>query len=92
MGISAADIQWPVLGTQDRFTGAKTTTNRQGRRYTKATGNPVHHTGRMPAVLKGIVPAVAASSGDRILQAVREKVQKTIASEVHASQVPRLIH
>jgi len=91
VGVTAANIHWFVLGTKDRFTGAKTT-RVGGRSYTKKTGNPRHHTGTEPAILHGVIQAAEASAGPAIIQAVRKKVQETIASEVHASQVPKLIH
>jgi hypothetical protein len=94
VGISASNIHWAVLGTRDRFTGTKTVRGNarksvSGRlRYTKATGNPRHPTGSMPAVLAGIIPSVVSSAGPEIMDAVRRKVQDTLAKEVHASQVP----
>ena len=94
VGIDVSDIHWPVLGTSERQTGSKTTQQfRGGQRwhYTKATGNPVHKTGKMPDILHGVMAAAAASAGPAIMERVREGVQKEIAREVHASQCPNLL-
>ena len=90
VGITASNIHWPVLGTKDRKTGTRTTRSK-GRTYSKSTGNPVHSTGKMPAVLHGLIAAAVASSGSAIMDAVRRKVQQVIEGEVHASHVPKLV-
>lgn len=63
VGIAAANIHWPVFGTQERSAGG-------------------HPTGKMPALLLGIVKQAAAASGPAMLEAARKKVSTVLATEV----------
>lgn len=49
VGISARNIHWYVLGTDERETGSVQRRNKLQGKYRKPTGHAIHSTGRMPA-------------------------------------------
>jgi hypothetical protein len=62
VGISAANIHWPTMGTDERETSE-------------------HRTGKMPAVLAGVVENAVSSSGSEVLEAIRSKITKVLAAD-----------
>ncbi len=69
VGISAQNIQWPVLGTVERFA-----------HYSGKSGAS-HRVGMMPAQLKGIVQQAVATEGPRAMEDSRITMSMMIAAE-----------
>jgi hypothetical protein len=84
VGLSAADIHWFVLGTKDRFTGARTTRRRtaQGLRYyRKLTGNASRPTGRIDPDLDNVMQAAAVAQAQIASRAAVTKAAEALARE-----------
>lgn len=83
VGISAYNIHWPVLGTQDRFVGIEQRRDKKTKQWKPArlTGNPIHAVGRMPPILKGVVDKAVASAEAAAMEAARKKVEQVLAAD-----------
>lgn len=78
VGISAANIHWAILGTSERKTGSRTRKTRKGVLKSKPTGNPVRSTGRMPAILAGIVKRGIAAGESAAITSILDRLRKGI--------------
>ena len=83
VGISASNIQWPVLGTKERTAGVYQSIGGRFRKQNRISQVPSgkFNTGKMPAILAGIVQAAAASAGPAILAAMKKKVRAVLLKE-----------
>lgn len=82
VGISAANIHWYVLGTQERETGSKRighNSHKRGARPQRAyTGHPVHRTGRAPPhpFLAAAAQAAAPEAYRELMLEINDYVQR----------------
>lgn len=86
VGVSARNLHWFALGTQDRYTGAKSV-GRKGRRRLVATGKARKFTGRIRKdVFGGFILRGAAAATPEALRAAEGIVQMEVAKEVAAAR------
>lgn len=71
VGISSANIHWATLGT----------TERQLKKGSKTGPKAGHPTGKMPAILEGVVPAAFAASSGTAMSAATSKIRQVIQKE-----------
>lgn len=81
VGISAANLHWFILGTDERTTGVRSIRRRDGTRYTKETGNTISNRGRMPAVLAGVVDRGFKTTASRAAEVIAETGKLEIIKE-----------
>lgn len=81
VGIASNDVHWFVLGTDSRATGRKSVRVKggKGKRVKVRTGNAIHDTGRMGAVLAGCVQAGVASSSGEAANKIKQNMADGIA-------------
>jgi hypothetical protein len=80
VGLSATNIHWFVLGTDDRETGSRSWSIKGGKR-SRSTGNARRYTGKIDDSLSGLLGPAAASSGPAMLAAARKKIEQVLARE-----------
>ena len=81
VGISAANIQWFIMGTADRMTGSVQRRNKLRGNYRKSTGNPVHSTGRMPPQMSPVKQGFR-SSENAAMGAIRDTAKEKLKEVV----------
>lgn len=74
VGLSARNVHWAVLGTDDRYTGQTTRRARGGVRITKRGTGKRRYSGRMPAILAGVVKSGLQSSSTEAVAKIKEKM------------------
>jgi hypothetical protein len=80
VGVSAADVHWFVLGTEDRWTGIARASF-HGQRIQIRTGNAQHHVGRIEPLLAGLVERALSGCAGEMLEAARNKISEVLESE-----------
>ena len=83
VGIYASDIHWPALGTKEREAGLA---HGEGGRLHKTSKayqevHGTHPTGRMPAVLAGVIKQAASSAAPAMLAAAAAKIRQVLAAD-----------
>lgn len=84
VGISKQNIHWFVLGTEDRYTGTRSWRTSKGGRRSKPTGKARRFTGRMPAVLDGVVQSAVSSGSAPAVQKMKEVLAAKIKQVAHS--------
>jgi hypothetical protein len=79
VGVSASNVHWFVLGTQERFAGIKGTG--RGHKRMELTGKQQHRTGQIQPVFAGYLARACESSADAILLAAGEKLSQVLLAE-----------
>lgn len=81
VGISARNIHWYVLGTQERETGSVLRRNKLQGKYRKSTGHAIHSTGKMPA--HGFIAQAALASQGTARDTLRTAIRRGIEREYY---------
>jgi hypothetical protein len=83
VGVSASNIHWFVLGTEDRSTGMQTVGTYQGRRVRRFSGHAFHHTGRISSMtFAGVIERAVESATPDVLSAMVERVNQVLAGDI----------
>ena len=81
VGISAANIQWFILGTADRYTGATRVRRKAaGSATQKLTGNKRRHTGHMPVQMSPVRDGFN-SSASAVLSTIATEAKTRLEKE-----------